>query len=162
MKKNIQTAFFYFLFSRKAVPFIIYNLSFIIFFTSCTESTKQRPNSFAPKVTEAKGKWINPDSVEKPKTILAGIPVTVKAGQPTVNPTNLNVHIAGEPKVTLAGTPKVCTPGQDSFSLPKTIPAIGKTKPAGIPEVVIAKDAAAKDVNPANFSFYKTLQGLKH
>ena len=132
------------------------------FLLSCNNNEKKQQISFAPKVTEAKGYTVPKDSVSEPKTISASIPITVKAGKPIVNPTNLNVHIAGTPKVNSAGLPKIYTPGTDTFSLPKTILAKGKTKPAGIPEVVIAKDAAAKDVNPANFSFYKTLQGLKH
>ena len=113
---------------KKYIPLLI----LLIFINSCNEQNKTRPNSFAPKVTEAKGKWINPNSVEKPKTISAGIPVKVKAGTPKVNPTNLNIHIAGQPKITVAGLPKANTPGTDTFSLPKTIVARGKTKPAGI------------------------------
>ena len=132
------------------------------FLLSCNNNEKKQQISFAPKITEAKGYLVPKDSVSEPKTIPAGIPTTVKAGAPKVNPTNLNVHIAGQPKIIVAGLPKINTPGTDTLLLPKTILTIGITKPAGIPEVVIAKDAAAKDVNPANFSFYKTLQGLKH
>jgi ligand-binding sensor domain-containing protein/serine phosphatase RsbU (regulator of sigma subunit) len=134
----------------------------LVFLFACNEEESKLQISFAPKVIEAKGYLVPKDSVSEPITVPAGIPITIKAGQPKVNPTNLNVHIAGQPKIIVAGLPKINTPGTDTFLLPKTIPALGKTKPAGIPEVVIAKDAAAKDVNPANFSFYKTLQGLKH
>jgi len=56
----------------------------------------------------------------------------------------------------------VCIPGQDTFSLPKTVPAVDRPFAAGIPEVVIAKDAFIKDQNPANFSSFSKLQGLKH
>ncbi|MES2130801.1 MAG: two-component regulator propeller domain-containing protein [Bacteroidota bacterium] len=135
---------------------------FLFFLFACNGKVKQHQISFAPKVTEAKGYIVPKDSESEPKTIPAGIPITVKTGQPKVNPTNLNIHIAGQPKIISAGLPKINTPGIDTFLLPKTIPAIRKTKPTGTPEIIIAKDAAAKDINPANFSFYKTLQGLKH
>src|SRR4051812_28376198 len=131
---------------------------------SCTEKNKTQPVSFAPKTVEAKGRLINPDSVEKPKSISAVIPAPIKAGLPKVNLTNLNVHLAGIPKIFIVNTDslKRASPGSDTFLLPKTVPAKGKARIAGMPVVVVAKDAAAKDINPANFSFYKALQGLKN
>jgi serine phosphatase RsbU (regulator of sigma subunit)/streptogramin lyase len=136
-------------------------LFFLSFLFACDDSKDSKHTGNVLKRTFTKGHWINPDSVAKPKTVLAGIPKTVLAGKPKITPTNLNVHIAGKPKVILAGKPRVITPGTDTFPLPKTVPAIGKTKPAGIPEVVIAKDMASKDQNPANFSSFSVLQGLK-
>ena len=81
--------------------------------------------------------------------------------KPKVVLTNTNVHPAGIPKVVIAGVPKVCTPGKDSFSLPKIVPAIDRPFMAGIPEVVIAGEAYTKDQNPQNFSSFGKLQGLK-
>ncbi|MBI2722422.1 MAG: SpoIIE family protein phosphatase [Bacteroidetes bacterium] len=80
----------------------------LLFFitVSCTEKNKTHSISFAPKVTEARGYKVPKDSVSEPKTIPAGIPKTIKAGKPTINPTNLNVHIAGQPKTIIAGLPK--------------------------------------------------------
>ena len=85
----------------------------LLFFitVSCTEQNKTKPISFAPKVTVAKGYTVPKDSVSEPKSVPAGIPTTVKAGTPKVNPTNLNVHIAGQPKIIVAGLPKINTPG---------------------------------------------------
>jgi ligand-binding sensor domain-containing protein/serine phosphatase RsbU (regulator of sigma subunit) len=141
----------------------IVTLLLLVFLLACNNKEKNSSsNTNAIKVVEARGYKVPKDSVQQPKTIPAGIPTTVKAGTPKVNPTNLNVHIAGQPKIIVAGLPKINTPGTDTFLLPKPIATIGKTKLVGIPEVVIAKDADAKDVNPGNFSFYKTLQGLKH
>ena len=138
----------------------------LLFLTVAAVSCNQRQNKapagiFAPKVTEAKGYSVSKDSISEPVTVPAGIPKMVKAGNPTINLTNLNVHIAGQPEITVVGLPKINTPGTDTFLLPKTIITKGIIKRAGIPEVLIAKDAAAKDINPANFSFYKTPQGLK-
>jgi hypothetical protein len=47
--------------------------------------------------------------------------------------------------------------GKGNIMKPITSKGIGTIVTAGIPEVVIAKDPDAKDVNPSNFSFYKTL-----
>jgi hypothetical protein len=84
----------------------------------------------------------------------------VAAGKPKVVPVGTNVHLAGRPTVFLADIPTVHTPGQESFSLPKTFPAIGKTILAGSPQVIVAKEAMAKDQNSYNFSSFGKLQGL--
>ena len=135
----------------------------ILFAISCNQqSTQPLPKTFAPKVVEAKGYLVPKDSVQEPKAILAGKPEIVKAGNPKVVPTNTNIVLAGKPKIILAGKPRVITPGQDTFLLPKTVPAIASPFVAGIPEVVIAKDAYVKDQNPEGFSSFTKLQGLKH
>ena len=94
-------------------------LILLIFVISCTEQNKTKQISFAPKVTEAKGYLVPKDSVQQPKTITAGIPITIKAGQPKVTLTNTNIHHAGIPTVIMAGIPRVYTPGKDPFLLPK-------------------------------------------
>jgi len=137
----------------------------VISFFSCTQHKEQeRPTTFAPKVVAANGYVVPKDSMAKPTVILVDesklkkIPV----GTPKVVLTNTNIHPAGKPKIILAGTPRVCTPGQDTFLLAKIIPAIDSPFTAGIPEVVIAKDAYIRDQNPENFSSFGKLQGLKH
>ncbi len=134
-----------------------------ILVVSCTQENKTGQNSNALKVIETKGIWQNPDSFAKPISIPAGKPISIPAGKPTINPTNLNVHIAGTPKVIIAGMPKTNTPGTDTFSLPKIIPVFFasdtastslsfgegprvRSKPAGLPEIVIAKDMASSCV----------------
>ena len=134
-----------------------------IFLCSCSQNKKQeRPRTFAPKVIASTGYVVPKDSVSEPKIIPAGKPEIVKAGIPKFVLTNTNIHLIGKPKIILSGTARVCTPGQDTFLLPKTIPAIDSPFVAGIPEVVIAKDAYVKDQNPAGFSSFSKLQGLKH
>jgi ligand-binding sensor domain-containing protein len=85
----------------------------------------------------------------------------IPVGNPKVVPTNTNIHLAGKPKIVNAGTPRVCTPGQDTFLIPKTVPAIDSSFAAGIPEVVIAKDAYVNEENPEGLSSFSKLQGLK-
>ncbi len=130
---------------------------------SCTRQQDQKGTaSFAPLVVEAKGYVVPNDSMAEPKVIpvdeskLKKIPV----GKLTSVPSNTNIHLAGISKIVLAGRPKVNTPGQDSFSLPKTVPALDSPFFAAMPEIVIAKDAHIKDQNPQNFSLLSKLQGL--
>jgi ligand-binding sensor domain-containing protein/signal transduction histidine kinase len=129
---------------------------------SCNTNQEQSIISLGVKVVEAHGYIVPNDSMTAPKVIPAGKPKVVRAGKPRVVLTHTKVHPAGIPRVVKAGIPKVCTPGQDSFSLPKTVPAIDSPFMAGIPEVVIAKEAYIKDQNPQNFSFFGKLQGLKN
>lgn len=70
------------------------------------------------------------------------------------------MHAAGKPRVHIAGEPRVNRSGIPPFSLPEVKIAVGKVVACGTPQMILAKDAASKDVNPANFSFYKTMQGL--
>lgn len=54
------------------------------------------------------------------------------------------------------------TPGADGVPLPETIPAGEAYAPAGLPEIIVAKDRVSKDLNPQNFSAFGKLQGLKY
>ena len=144
-------------------------LLFAVFLiTSCNqkpETSNQQPatdTSATPLFIK-----INPDSLTIITPGLNGIPLpqVVSAEQPKVIPTYTNIHIAGKPEIILAGTPRIITPGTDTFPLPKTIiinPDSLISVTAGIPEVVIAKDAYIKDNNPQNFSSFSKLQGLRH
>ncbi|HEX7904293.1 MAG TPA: two-component regulator propeller domain-containing protein [Chitinophagaceae bacterium] len=137
----------------------------LLFIFSCTHHQEQKPpNVFAPKIVEAKGYVVPKDSIAEPKIIPVDESKLTKTpvGKPIVIPANTNIHIAGKPKIVPAGIPKVCIPGQDSFLLPQSIPAIDSPFTAGMPEVVTAKDAGVKDQNPQNFSSFSILQGLKH
>ncbi len=144
----------------------IYRLLFAVFIIglfSCNQQ-KEKKNvlSFAPKVVEAHGYIVPKDSVAQPKVILVGKPKIVPVGKPKVITIPTNVHVISNPKIVLAGVPKVCTPGQDSFSLPKTVPAIERPFIVGKPEKVIAKEATSKDPNPYSFSSFGKQQGLNY
>ncbi|MEY4110798.1 MAG: hypothetical protein RLZZ46_1153 [Bacteroidota bacterium] len=139
---------------------------FLILFSCTRQKQEGYTNTQQPKVVEAKGYVVPKDSMAEPKVVLVDesklkkIPV----GKPKVVPTNTNVHPAGKGKVVLVDEAKlrIITPGTDTFSLPKTVPAIDSPFVTGIPEVNIAKDPYIKDQNPQNFSSFSKLQGLKH
>ena len=142
----------------------IFSLLFTVLIV-CILSCKQQDGktkvlSFAPKVVEARGYVVPKDSMAIPKVIPIGKLRTAAVGKPKIFIIPSNVHLVGNPKVVVAGIPKVCTPGQDSFALPKKVAAVAKPIIAGFPEVIIAKDASIKDQNPESFSSFGELQGL--
>lgn len=108
------------------------NLSFItillLLIVACNMVNKEENNynRHTIKVVEAKGYVVPKDSMAEPTVI----PVDesklkkVQVGKPKVVPDNLNVYPVVDPKAVLLGKPRVCTPGKDTFSLPKTIAAI--------------------------------------
>ncbi|MBI4647989.1 MAG: hypothetical protein HY738_15735, partial [Bacteroidia bacterium] len=112
---------------------------------------------------------------------LAGVPVIVPSGQPDIvhivqthSRTDPQGHLTKGIAISggsdseygdLAGQTNPAT--GDTLQPPKTVPAIDTSAPlsvrrAGIPEVVLAKDAYIRDDNPENFSSFSKLQGLKH
>ena len=139
-------------------------LYILLLLLSCNrQHEKNQQRNFGPKVVAANGYVVPNNSMAAPVVVsideskLKKIP----AGNPKVTATSTNVHIAGEPTVVTAGKPRICTPGQDTFLLPKVVTAIDSPFVAGIPQIVTAKDAAIKDQNPENFSSFGKLQGLK-
>jgi two-component system sensor histidine kinase ChiS len=144
----------------------LFFIFFLIFLFSCNNEEKSHSAYLGPKVVEAKGYVVLKDSMRTPPVFevdeskLTKIPV----GKPKIVTTNLNVHKAVQGKVVMVDETKLrkITPGTDTFSLPKKVIAIDSPFTAGIPEIVIAKDMANKDQNPANFSSFGKLQGLKH
>lgn len=135
----------------------------IIFFFSCNKQNK-KTNAHIIKVFEAKGYLVPKDSISDSEIIsvdkskLKKIPI----GKLTIVPTNTNIHFVGKAKIMKLGKPYYCFPGRGRFKLPKKVAAIKHSVIAGIPEVVIAKDAYTKDQNPQNFSSFSKLQGLTH
>ena len=143
----------------------LFFLAFIFSAIACNQKpSSQSPNTFAPKVVEAHGYVLPQDSMGIPQVVLVNESTLKKipAGKPTVVLTNTNIHIAIATNIHLAGTPRVCTPGTDTFLLPKKVPATDSAFVAGIPEITLAKDPHIKDNNPQSFSSFGKLQGLKH
>ncbi len=135
----------------------------IILLQSCTQlENKKNTGDSGPQATEVHGHILSNDSISQPVVINSGIPKSVKAGKSPEVLTGLNVKPAGKPDIVLAGIPDICTPGQNGYLLPKEITSSGQSILSGIPEVVIAKDAYSKDVNPYSFTAFGTIQGLKH
>lgn len=144
----------------------IYYILIVIFVAaSCTQKqTQVKHNPFAPSVVEGHGYVVPMDSMSKPKVILVDVTKIKKipVGKPKVILTNTNVHSAVRTNIQKAGIPKKCSPGKESFLLPKKRFVKTKSAVTGIPEVMIAKDPHINDINSQSFSTYGKLQGLKH
>src|SRR5688572_11342600 len=131
----------------------------IFLVTACSDHGKTVSNQHTPVVTTSYGYVVPDDSLLPPVVIPVNqnlLPVS-KAGNPTVVPTNTNIHIAGTPRITFGVNPPQTTvksPGDTSITADTLITAV--------PEIMIAKDAYTKDQNPQNFSSFNKLQGLKH
>lgn len=129
-------------------------------FLSCKKHPTEPLGIYPLKVVETKGYEVPQDSIEPPKIIPVVNPRIVPIEKHKVESASGNVHPVGKSQVVAAGMPKVATPGQDSFSLPKIVPAIDSPFVAGLPKIVPAKEVAGIDPNPENFSAFNKLQGL--
>ena len=148
------------LFMKVKIIYII--LLFSALLNACEEQNQQpgNLNTYAPKVVKANAPEIR--AIKIPPEVIPVKNVQSKtAGKPKIVYLNSNVHPASTPKVISAGKPIICTPGTDTFKLPKIVPAAGKSFLTGLPEVYDAKDPFIKDKNPLGISSFKVLQGLK-
>lgn len=104
------------------------------------------------------------DSFEKPEAIYIDesklIVKTLKEAK--VSESNSNIVKAGKPDILIPSETFVTTPGKDSIPAIKAFPRKDSILFYSAPEIVVAKDMGNKDQNPANFSYFSTLQGLKH
>ena len=142
--------------------FICLVLCFILF--SCTKENKTSHKSASLKTSLIKGYVLTKDSILPPEIIpIKDINLKkIKLGNPFRVQTNTNIHVVGQPKINKAGKPKIIFLGKDSFNIPTKITATHHLSDAGLPEVVLAKDAYTKDQNSQNFSSFSKLQGLTH
>jgi ligand-binding sensor domain-containing protein/serine phosphatase RsbU (regulator of sigma subunit) len=141
----------------------LYILLFLFAF-SCTEKNRNQNNTNQVKVVEASAFVVPEDSMAAPKVILVDQSKLKKilVGKLNVVGTNTNIHPVGKPQKISVGQPRICKLGQAPFKLPKRVLAKDSSFEAGIPQIVIAKDAYTKDQNPENFSSFSKLQGLTH
>ena len=136
------------------------SIAFLLLIACNQPPEPKNASLFSPGVTEARGYVVPKDSMAEPKVVLAGKPKAIKAGRPEVVLTNTNVVPAGVPKIVKAGTPKTCTPGQDGFSVPRTVTAIVNPFLAGIPQLWPVKDTYFKDNFPKRNSSFIKLRGM--
>lgn len=129
---------------------------------SCKQQTNESISKYQLKLVEAKEYVVPKDSVAEPRTLPFEKPIKVPAIERKLVALPTNVHLIGSPKIIKYGVPTIFTPGQDGFSIPKTVPAIDRTVVAGLPMVVSAKEVNAIDPNPHNFSSFNQLIGLKN
>ena len=138
-------------------------LSILIILTVCCNQKKDSSTDlYTLQFSVSKTANFFSDSVKKPLQIKAFPPFTNKVGTSETKYLNLNSCLASKPQTIFQESPIVQTPGQGKFLAAQEVLAKGSKKLAGMPEVVLAKDPASRDINSANFSYYKTLQGIKN
>ncbi len=144
----------------------VYWLGMLLIIGSMLFSCQRQPNEprgmYPLKTVEAKGYEVPKDSLSPPKIIPVGNPKVVPVEKHKIVAAPASVNSADNPKVVVAGIPKVCTPGKDSFLLPKIVPAIDNPVVAGLPKVIPAEEVSSIDPNPENFSSFNKLQGLQN
>ena len=136
---------------------------FCLLLVACKNNRSQQ-NGFEllpPEVIEAKGYTVPQEKISPPEIIPAKEIKNTSFNRPMVINLHSNVHTAGAPKIVKAGAPKICVPGKDGFSLPEIVPAIDSPYAAGAPDITVAKEPQINNNNPAGFSTFKVLQGLK-
>lgn len=116
----------------------------------------------APRVVKVSGHKISADSILLPAPLPAGDPIIVTVGILKESVPETNIKLAGLPETLIVTEPVKKTIGINSPDAPvittvKEVPVFCKA-----PEMVLAKDAYIKDINPHNFSSYSKLQGLRH
>jgi ligand-binding sensor domain-containing protein/serine phosphatase RsbU (regulator of sigma subunit) len=120
---------------------------------------------FDPEIVKANPKIVQGN---KPIVVHVGEPVVTKAGNPDLTPVNQNISDAPKLPVfdiqTSVDLARVTmTPDKMERAQPANVYRVKDSVfVAGHPEMVVVKDAYTKDVNPANFSSFNKLQGLKH
>ena len=128
-----------------------------------TENQLADQTRISPKITEvnwdsitivpAKGKIIDPDSVESPEIINAGIPETHKIYS--------NILPAGKPKeYTISKKLPIIVPGEKGVPLPKINKAIEKVVLFNYPKPVSALEPQFKDVANSNIRYLDIDQGM--
>jgi hypothetical protein len=140
----------------------LYNL-LVFLLLSCNKHEQQNAmQNTLPKVVEAKEFIVPCENLEQPTKQIAIKSKFRLKDKPIITFTNLNENFAGKPKIVKAENPQINISGSGSFNYPKTFRANPDSVLAGVPVIVIAKDAYIKEQNPENFSIYSKLQGLKH
>src|SRR5688500_2807882 len=100
---------------------------FLLFAASCTQPDQQQGSTASePKSVAVQGYVLPGDSTPEPTIVPAGEPEKIPVTKKVVPLAIHNKHRAGIPKVVPAGKPKINTPGQNGFSMPKSVPAISK------------------------------------
>lgn len=144
---------------RKNLLFIF--LLLVIF--SCKSNNEQPiSTSLKKQSVQSKGLFLAADSVMPP--------IVIKAGKPKVSKASLSSEVeylsivrrAVKSGFSSRIVPEVKVMGKNGVENSTSDKAVENTLFCKAPEVVIAKNAYIKDINPYNFSSLSKLQGLRH
>ena len=140
---------------------VLSGITFSLFF--CTPAdTLKTISALQPKVVNAYGYSVPADSLALPEVIPAGKPRQVKVGRIPEFAEILNIVRFKDTKRNRVLTPVIREMGKEGVGIAGTVNLTGKPVYCKQPQIVLAKDAYTKDVNPGNFSSFSKLQGLRH
>ncbi len=149
---------------RNSLPpaFSLLFFALSLFLISCDERTADVQQEFvSPVFMQGSGFTLNPAELNP----LNPVPVSfnsfdrIETGEPPVFPTKTNIFTSGRPDWIRAAA---SGENGDVLTLDsETVAASFTTLAAGEPEVVVARDMASRDHNPANISSFGKLQGLR-
>ena len=138
-------------------------LFILLFLSSCAqEEPVNRKEMSGISVIPAKGYLVPADKAEPPVKIVAGKPHTVRVNKKSEIKGDIEVELIGPPRIMSMKPPVVKTPGKDGIKLPEIIRADEICVVSKAPEIVQAKAAHSKEINPHNFSSFSKIQGLRH
>ncbi len=137
---------------------------FAFVFFSCVNETNVPPasNRLTPVISEAKALQFAMDSSMKPDSQPLKHIEPVLAGVPSALPAHSNTQPYTNRVIIKAGSPQQHIPGDNGFLIPEELQITKRFNKAGLPELVMAKDAYFPANNPFSFSFFTRLQGLQH
>lgn len=133
----------------------------ICLLASCTR--KQRDNNLlnqnAIEVVPAIGRIIPDSNLLPPAIVKAKNTKKVTAGRPIIIPYSTHT----EPAIVIRSTRvnNLFNSNIQQYEKPVIIQATHHPVMAGVPEIVVAKEPGFNDNDPANFSSFKSLQGLR-
>ncbi|HAM10545.1 MAG: hypothetical protein A2X05_08955 [Bacteroidetes bacterium GWE2_41_25] len=138
-------------------------MGLMVFIISCApEEVNIRKEKPVISVIPAKGYVVPDELVEPPLKIVAGKPYTTRVNTKNEIKGDINIEPVGPPQILRMKPPVVKTPGKDGIKLPEIIKVNEICVLSRAPEIVQAKTAHSKEINPMNFSSLSKIQGLRH
>jgi len=134
----------------------------IFFLIGCNKPQEKSKHNRGPKVVEAKGKSIPASRLVKPlvTTIDFKKLKIIHAGKPLTKPEPVITKRLGYVETVVAGNPKITVPGSDTFTLPKSFPAINIPFPVKNPQPVVAANLWMKDHSSKNLKYMDVDHGM--
>ncbi len=133
----------------------------LLFFSCSSESKKQHADN-GPKVTDAMGTIVPPETIEPPEIVLLDESKLIHKplGNPVPYPILTNAHLAGTPTIKSVINPTIIIPGRDTLMAPEVIQTTDSPFVVKKSIPIPALPMRTKDVSPFNFNYLSEDQGL--
>jgi signal transduction histidine kinase/ligand-binding sensor domain-containing protein len=130
---------------------------------SCTGAESKHNQSGAiPERLNIKGLVLDPETLSAPGVFIADNPLITRVQALRSRRGTVEAKLAGRPRLLHLKEPVVKIPGKDGVKHLITLTAITEEVLCGAPELITVRPPSLKDINPANFSSFNKLQGLRH